>query len=135
MKTGTLLILTHGCAYVSSTCYSIPMVLYRLRYRKGLVKSKKFSSQAVEQEKERQINVHADFSILLYAWKIKKENEKGLFSCTPIVVCEEYIHSEDGKLFKKIPEIDKQLDIKVITMAELLKEYLDIDLVITKGGK
>ena len=79
----------------------------RLWFNNKSVKVKNYS------ETKRKAIIGADFQLILYALKYKKEGV--------VVVTEESAHSNDGKTFKKIPMICKHEQIPCITLPEMLK--------------
>lgn len=61
----------------------------------------------------------ADAKLLLYSLKHRDENI--------IIVSEETDSSNDNKSFKKLPSICKILNLKIITLPQLLELYKEID--------
>lgn len=82
-------------------------------------KLKDISDTEFEIEKTRFLN-SADANILLYSLSIKSQQ--------PIVVTEESRANNDGKLFKKIPENCRCVDINCATLPTFLKESLGLNL-------
>lgn len=70
----------------------------------------------------------ADCKIVLFAEKFLKQNNGLLLPETITVVSEESTANNDGKLFKKMPVICKQMNIDCCTLPELLKEHYKLNL-------
>jgi len=68
----------------------------------------------------------ADAKILLFCLR-----NRGLLDDELFIVTEETEISNDNKSFKKLPAICKILELKVMTLPELIKLYKDIDLIIS----
>lgn len=64
----------------------------------------------------------ADCKILLYGIMLENDGEDAL------IVSEETASSNDNKSFKKLPSICKILDLKIITLPELLTMIKDINI-------
>ncbi len=64
----------------------------------------------------------ADMKQIILCLNLLKENEQ------VILVTEETESSNDGKLFKKIPFICKELGIETLTLPELISQYEDLDI-------
>jgi hypothetical protein len=86
---------------------------------KDVVRLRGITEVEFEQEKTRYLG-NADAAILLYALKRKSEN--------PLIVTEESRSSNDGKIFKKIPDNCKELQINCCSLPTLLRDHLNIDL-------
>jgi hypothetical protein len=80
---------------------------------------KNITDTEFEVEKNRYLQ-SADANLILYAMSIKTEN--------PIIITEETKSANDSKLFKKIPENCKCIDMQCSTLPELLKTHLGVDL-------
>jgi Domain of unknown function (DUF4411) len=61
-----------------------------------------------------------DANLLLYSLSIKDNS--------PIVVTEETKTANDNKIFKKIPENCKEIDIECCSLPKLLKDHFKIDI-------
>ena len=70
----------------------------------------------------------ADAKLILFAHNFTKQNQNMLMPETIVVVSEESSVDNDGKLFKKIPVICKQMDIDYCTLPELLKDHYKLNL-------
>lgn len=89
----------------------------------GVVKNK-LSEIEFEKRKEAFLN-SADAKLILCALDyIKKDNDI-------LIVTEETKSSNDNKGFKKIPTICKILEIKVLTLPQLINTYGEININIT----
>ena len=77
----------------------------------------KLSKAEIEKAKRDFLN-GADAKILLYSLHIINQN--------PIIVTEETIHSNDKKIFKKIPSNCNHLSINCCSLPKLLNEYYKI---------
>lgn len=86
---------------------------------KDIVRLKGITEVEFEQEKTRYLKT-PDANLLLYSLSIKDSN--------PIVVTEETKTINDNKIFKKIPENCKEIDIQCCSLPKLLKEYFKIDI-------
>lgn len=62
----------------------------------------------------------ADANLILFSLSIKALN--------PIIVTEETKNSNDSKLFKKIPENCRSIDVQCCNLPELLKNHLGVNL-------
>jgi hypothetical protein len=65
---------------------------------------------------------NADLKQIILCLNLLKDNEE------VILVTEETESNNDNKLFKKIPAICRMLDIKTMTLPELLSKYDDINI-------
>lgn len=72
-----------------------------------------------EFEKERYLKM-ADAKMILFALSIKEEN--------PILVTEETKNANDNKLFKKLPDNCRTINIECCNLPKLFKEYFRINL-------
>jgi hypothetical protein len=86
---------------------------------KEIKKLKGISDTAFEIEKNHFLQ-SADANLILYALSIKAKN--------PTIVTEETKASNDGKLFKKIPENCRCIHMPCCSLPELLKTHLGINL-------
>lgn len=86
---------------------------------KDLVRLKGVTDVEFELEKTNFLKT-PDSNLLLYSLSMKDKN--------PIVVTEETKSGNDNKVFKKIPENCKEVDIDCCTLPELLKVHLKIDI-------
>jgi len=76
-------------------------------------------------EFENQKNAHlndADIKQIIYCLNLIDDGEENV-----ALVTEETAGSNDNKLFKKIPAICKELDIRTMTLPELIAQYKEID--------
>jgi hypothetical protein len=87
--------------------------------KKDVLKLKDLSEPEFELEKTKYLN-NADAKLILYALKIKQSN--------PIIVTEETANANDNKVFRKIPDNCKHIDINCCTLPIFLKEHLSLDL-------
>ena len=87
---------------------------------------KKLNNVEFEKEKKRYLET-ADGKLILYGLEIQK---KKFVSCT--IITEETKANNDNKLFKKLPAICeiKEVNLKVMTIPELLKSSEEINLII-----
>ncbi len=74
------------------------------------------------EERKKEFLETADARMIILALIKKSEKEE------IIIVTEESATGNDSKAFKKIPSICKMLDIKVMTLPDLLKIYQGIDI-------
>ena len=86
---------------------------------KDIKKLKNITDSEFELEKNRFLN-GADANLLLCAISLKSKN--------PVIVTEETVNANDGKLFKKIPDNCKSVDITCCTLPVYFKNHLQIDL-------
>ena len=85
-------------------------------------KQRRLSDVEYENQKTSHLN-GADMKLIILCLNLIKEK----VSEEIFLVTEETESSNDNKLFKKIPSICKELQIKTITLPELLAKYEDID--------
>ena len=86
-------------------------------------KAKKISDVEFELEKTKFLE-GADGKMILFALEHLLDME----FTKPLVVSEETKSANDGKIFKKIPEICKLSDIPHCTLQELLKNHFKVDI-------
>jgi hypothetical protein len=86
---------------------------------KDIVRLKGITAVEFETEKSRFLST-ADASLILYALSIKES--------APIIVTEESKASNDSKVFKKIPENCKSIDITCCTLPQFLKDHLSVSI-------
>lgn len=86
--------------------------------RRSLIKSKNLSDQEVESEKQKFIQ-SADGKLILYTYY--KDNNA-------IIVTEETASANDGKLFKKIPNLCAELGLTSMSLPDLLSQYPDLSI-------
>ena len=86
---------------------------------KDIVRLKGITEVEFEQEKNRYLTT-PDANLLLYSLSIKANS--------PIVVTEETKAANDNKIFKKIPENCKEIDIECCSLPKLLKDHFKIDI-------
>lgn len=86
---------------------------------KDIVRLKGITEVEFEQEKIRFLN-SPDASLLLYSLSIKAKR--------PIIVTEETKATNDNKVFKKIPDNCKEIDIECCSLPTLLKDHFKIDI-------
>ena len=84
-------------------------------------KQKKLTDTEFENQKNAYMN-DADMKQIILCLNIQKRGED------VTLVTEETESSNDNKLFKKIPAICKELNIKTMTLPELLSHYNDINI-------
>ena len=73
---------------------------------------------------------NADCKLIIYGKNYYSDKKKGLFEeCEKdlCIVTEETKYENDGKLFKKIPAICKELNIPCINIREYLEHYIEIN--------
>lgn len=87
-------------------------------------KAKNISDVEFELEKTKFLS-GADGKIILFAL----EHLSDIEITKPLVVSEETKSGNDGKIFKKIPEICDLSDIPHCTLQELLKDYFNVDMI------
>jgi hypothetical protein len=87
---------------------------------KDIRKLKDITDSEFELEKTKFLN-GADANLLLCALNLKSKN--------PVIVTEETINANDGKLFKKIPDNCKSVEISCCTLPVYFKDYLQIDFI------
>jgi hypothetical protein len=84
-------------------------------------RQKKLSDTEFENQKNSFLN-DADMKQIILCLNFIKEGER------VVLVTEETESSNDNKLFKKIPAICKELEIKTMTLPELIAKYDGIDI-------
>lgn len=85
------------------------------------VQKKKLTSVEFENQKDKHMN-DADIKQIILCLTLLKNDED------VVLVTEETVGGNDNKLFKKIPAICKELNIKTMTLPELIEQYQEIDL-------
>lgn len=90
---------------------------------KAIIKAKGISDVAFEIEKTKFLD-SADCRLILYALSHQDELE----IVKPLIVTEESRTNNDGKLFKKIPDICELSGISHCTLQTLLKDYFKVDI-------
>lgn len=86
---------------------------------KDIVRLKGITDVEFEQEKTRFLTT-PDANLLLYSLSIKDKS--------PIIVTEETKTANDNKIFKKIPENCKAIELACCTLPDLLKNHLQVDI-------
>jgi hypothetical protein len=86
---------------------------------KDIIKLKGITDTEFELEKTHYLK-SADANLILYSLSIQNNN--------PIVVTEETKNSNDNKIFKKIPENCKEINIICCTLPVLFKEHFNLDI-------
>jgi hypothetical protein len=86
---------------------------------KSILKLKDIDTVGFEIEKAKYLK-SADANLILYAMNIKDNN--------PIIVTEETLNSNDGKIFKKIPTNCKAIDIECCTLPQLFEFHYKLDI-------
>jgi hypothetical protein len=86
---------------------------------KTVLKLKDIDDVGFEIEKSKYLK-SADASLILYAMNYKANN--------PIIVTEETLNSNDGKIFKKIPTNCKAVNIDCCTLPQLFKDHFKLDI-------
>lgn len=87
---------------------------------KDVKKLKGITESEFELEKTKFLN-GADCNLLLCAISLKSKS--------PVIVTEETVNANDGKLFKKIPDNCKSISVACCTLPVYFKDHLQIDLV------
>ncbi len=85
------------------------------------VQRKKLTDVEFENQKNNHLN-DADIKQIILCLHLIKDSED------VVLVTEETSESNDNKLFKKIPAICKELNIKTLTLPELIEQYKEINL-------
>lgn len=86
-----------------------------------VLRQKKLSGIEFENQKNSFLN-DADMKLIILCLNLIKDGER------VVLVTEESGSSNDNKLFKKIPAICKELQIKTMTLPELIAKYDGIDI-------
>lgn len=110
--------------YVVQTPYLLPDAQFYKQLENdfcnhSIVRSKRLTEAEVESEKNRFVDT-ADAKIILYAIKI--------YSQSPIVITEESLKQNDGKVFKKIPSICSILNVPCVTLPVFMKDKCGLNL-------
>lgn len=90
-------------------------------------KLKKLTDTEYEQQKNDYLDT-ADGKLILYCLNEKKQNQNTLLSDKPILVTEETSTDNDNKLFKKLPECCRILEIETCNLPTLLEKHFEIKL-------
>ncbi len=99
-------------------------------FRTPLSLSKRLNDAEFEVEKQEFLK-SADAKMIIYALNEKnktKNKTEEMFGNDICIVTEETKAENDNKVFRKIPKICEILEIKVMTLPELLKDWQDIDI-------
>lgn len=94
---------------------------------KEVVKSKNIPPEQYELLRNNFLE-SADAKIIQFAHEFMKRNLNVLLPETIVVVSEESSADNDGKLFKKIPVICKQMEIEYCTLPDLFKVHYKLNL-------
>ena len=108
----------------SITGIHINKTLYNMidnNFAKGAIK--KLLPEAEYQLEREKFTVSADFAMVLYAYSLKEKEEV-------VVITEETSYSNDGKPFKKMPDICSIIGVKTLNLPTFLKENGIIDMLI-----
>lgn len=90
-------------------------------------KLKKLNDTEYEQQKNDYLS-KADGKLILYCLNEKKQNQNTLLADKPILVTEETSTDNDNKLFKKLPECCRILEIEHCNLPTLLEKHFEIKL-------
>jgi hypothetical protein len=90
-------------------------------------KLKKLTDTEYEQQKNDYLAT-ADGKLILYCLNEKKQNQNTLLADKPILVTEETSTDNDNKLFKKLPECCRILEIETCNLPTLLEEHFKLKL-------
>ncbi|MBI3125215.1 MAG: DUF4411 family protein [Ignavibacteriales bacterium] len=83
---------------------------------------KKTLDEVLFEDRKNKFLESADCKLLLYGLKLKNEGIDAL------IVSEETSFANDNKSFKKLPSICNILELKIITLPELLNRFKDINI-------
>lgn len=92
---------------------------------KDVLKASKLNNAEFESKRQEFLN-GADAKLILYAQRLLNQNS--LIPPKVVLVTEESATGNDGKIFRKIPDICSHLDIDCCSLPTLFKEHYKINL-------